>query len=123
MILVIGGAYQGKLDYVKKEYNLSDEDVFSYEEGKSIETDRKVIYGLEKYSLSCVKEGLLPEEEIRKTDLEDKIVIVNDISCGIVPMDKTERAWREGNGRMVTALALKAEIVIRVFCGIPCRLK
>lgn len=123
MILVIGGAYQGKLDYVKKEYILSDEDVFSYEEGKSIETDRKVIYGLEKYSLSCVKEGLLPEEEISKTDLEDKIVIINDISCGIVPMDKTERAWREGNGRMVTALALKAEIVIRVFCGIPCRLK
>lgn len=123
MILVIGGAYQGKLDYVKKEYNLSDEDVFSYEEGKSIETDRKVIYGLEKYSFTCVREGLLPEEEIKKAELEDKIVIVNDISCGIVPMDKTERAWREGNGRMVTALGLKAETVIRVFCGIPCRLK
>lgn len=123
MILVIGGAYQGKLDVVKRDYGLSDEDVFFCEEGKGIVTDKKVIYGLEKYSLECVRKGLNPEEEISKEDLEDKILIADDISCGIVPMDKTERAWREANGRMVTTLGLKAESVIRVFCGIPCRIK
>jgi hypothetical protein len=28
MQLIIGGAYQGKLEYAKKTYNLKDEDIF-----------------------------------------------------------------------------------------------
>ena len=28
MILIIGGAYQGKLDYAKEKFGLRDEDIF-----------------------------------------------------------------------------------------------
>ena len=28
MILIIGGAYQGKLDYAKEKFGLKDEDIF-----------------------------------------------------------------------------------------------
>lgn len=28
MVLITGGAYQGKLDYARKEYGITEEDVF-----------------------------------------------------------------------------------------------
>lgn len=126
MIVITGGAFQGKLDVAKAKFGVSDSDVyFCDESGLSTELDlsKKVICGLEQYSLACVRAGILPDETIQSLDLGDKILIATDISCGIVPMDKTERAWREANGRMMTALALSADEVYRVFCGIAKRFK
>ncbi len=54
---------------------------------------------------------------------KDRIVIIEDISQGVVPIDTKERAWREANGRVMAYLAGEAETVTRVFCGIPQRLK
>ena len=56
-------------------------------------------------------------------DLSDKILICEDISCGVVPMDAVEREWREAVGRMNAMLAAKAERVTRLFCGLPLELK
>jgi adenosylcobinamide kinase/adenosylcobinamide-phosphate guanylyltransferase len=50
-------------------------------------------------------------------------MIVNDISCGIVPMDKNERIFREAVGRTTMYLAQEALAVVRVFAGIGKRLK
>lgn len=54
---------------------------------------------------------------------EGRIVIIEDISQGVVPIDTKERAWREANGRVMAYLAGKAETVTRIFCGIPQVLK
>ena len=41
MILIFGGAYQGKLEYAKKHWNFSDDDVFFCEENLTIDLSKK----------------------------------------------------------------------------------
>lgn len=126
MILVFGGAYQGKLEYVLETYNLSNDDVYRCDmDSLHIDFDKKVIYGLDKFVYACVREGLEAKELIlRDIDrLKDKIVIFDDISQGIVPLDKDERAWREANGRCMVALGKVADEVVRVFCGLGVKIK
>ena len=53
----------------------------------------------------------------------EKILICEDISCGVVPMDAEAREWREAVGRMNAALAAQADTVTRIFCGLPLELK
>jgi adenosyl cobinamide kinase/adenosyl cobinamide phosphate guanylyltransferase len=55
--------------------------------------------------------------------LSDKILVCTDISCGIVPADPTQRAWREAAGRIASALSAASDEVVRLFCGIPTVLK
>ena len=124
MILVTGGAYQGKLDYAKEEYGLTDDDVFTCEEGSTaVGFDEKIIDHFERYVLALIKAGQVPEKavgmQIRAGRYKGRIIICDDISQGIVPMDKTERAWREGVGRTMVKIASQADRVVRVFCGIP----
>lgn len=126
MVLIFGGAYQGKLEYALKTYGLTEKDVYHCDmETMVINFDKKVINSLERFILACIKEdvsaGECLEENIDK--LRDKIIICDDISQGVVPMDKTERAWREMTGRCMTYLGGEAEEVIRVFCGIGSRVK
>lgn len=135
MQLIIGGVYQGKLDYAKKIYEASDKEVldcrnFGFEEitkklFKRKNSKIKIINGLEHFSLLCVQNSVeareLFEDNIAK--FEDKCLICADISGGVVPMEKEMRDLREMNGRLLLYLAEKAERVTRVFCGIPQQLK
>ena len=43
MILIIGGAYQGKLDYVKDTFGITDTDVYTCG-AKGIDFSKKCIY-------------------------------------------------------------------------------
>ena len=125
MILVFGGAYQGKKEFVFRTFGLTENDI-EYAGGPSwVPGDKKVISGLELFIRSCAEEGVSVEEKLEgmMNNLKDKIVIINDISQGIVPMDKVDRLWREENGRAMNLLARKAEEVYRVFCGIESRIK
>jgi len=126
VILVIGGAYQGKLSYVKEKYRLEDQDIYICKEGQSeLTTDKRVIYGLEHIILSQVKKGMDSTCYIKENiaSLQDKILVCVDASCGIVPMDKDLRAYREASGRTLSYLANKADEVIRIFCGIGSKIK
>lgn len=124
MELIIGGAYQGKLDYAKEEYSITNGDVFRCDETSTgIGFDERVIYHFERYVLALMKAGQDPERTIRNMipagRFKDRIVIADDISQGVVPMDEVDRAWRENTGRCLVMLAKEAEKVTRVFCGIP----
>lgn len=128
MILVIGGAYQGKLDYAKETYGLTDDDVFTCkEESTAVGFDEKVVDHFERYVLALIKAGQVPEKavgmQLRANRYKGRIIICDDISQGVVPMDKTERAWREGVGRTMVRMGQQADKIIRVFCGIPVVLK
>lgn len=50
-------------------------------------------------------------------------IISDEIGCGIVPIDKADREYREQTGRLLTEIAKKCESVERIICGIPCRIK
>lgn len=188
MILIFGGAYQGKLDFAKKKLNVSEEGI--YEEaiskkdiseegiykvggtGKAEDVqdffnkDTLCIYGLHNWVRKIVVEKKDPDaevldfiEEIKKreatsiskaaesgnknqnentnknqnenrnenTNKNQKenqlLVIMDDISQGIVPLDPLDRAYREANGRAMVALSMEASEVYRIFCGIPSRIK
>ena len=64
-----------------------------------------------------------PADVLGGLDLSEKILICEDISCGVVPMDAEAREWREAVGRMNAVLAAQADTVTRIFCGLPLELK
>lgn len=53
----------------------------------------------------------------------DRILVTNEIGCGIVPLDPFERAYREQTGRICCELAKRSEQVWRVSCGLGQRIK
>lgn len=125
MILIFGGAYQGKLDFAKKTFGITDEQVFVCAEGSGVDQGAKVLCGLEKAFLHLVKQRVNVTDVLmaHRDDLKDKIIIINDISQGIVPLDKDLRACREATGRAMLYLAEEADQVYRVFCGIGQKIK
>lgn len=125
MVLIFGGAYQGKLEYALENFGLTEKDVFHCKENVEINLSNKVIYGLESFVMGCVKEGLEAREILSEygSALEDKIIIVTDISQGVVPIDPVQRSWREMVGRTMLYLGGKSEKVIRIFCGLGHEIK
>lgn len=119
MILIIGGAYQGKLDYAKEIYPR-----ISWIDGRScVEEDVYECQGIHHFHVyieRMMRNDILPEdfaEQILKRNPE-VIVISDEIGYGIVPADPFERVYREQTGRICTRLAKEAESVHRVSCGI-----
>lgn len=51
------------------------------------------------------------------------IIICDEIGCGIVPLEKSDRDYRENVGRIMCRVVERAEHVERLICGIPQRLK
>ena len=112
MILIIGGAGQGKLDYVLHKTGYTPDQVaHSPEEAKT----KPTFDGLEQWP------GL--DEEALLAANPDIILICDEVGCGVVPVDRDQRAWREDVGRLCCRLARRAERVERIFCGLPMTLK
>ena len=122
MVLLIGGAYQGKTAYAKQTYGLRDADIFTCE-GETLNLSAPCLRHLERFARACVRAGKEPGDVLAGLDLHGKILICECISCGVVPMDAETREWREAVGRMNAALAAQADAVTRIFCGLPMELK
>jgi len=119
MDLVIGGAFQGKLDYARETFTLREEEICTCTPDAEPDWSARCIRRLEEYVLYCVRRGIPCEDKYRP----DAVLIGRDIFCGVVPMDPVERAWREETGRFYSRLSRSADSVTRLFCGIPQRLK
>ena len=50
-------------------------------------------------------------------------IVCNELGCGVVPMERSDRAWREKTGRLLCELAKQAPEVYRVTAGIAVRIK
>ena len=124
MILVVGGAYNGKLSFVQEQFNISKENI-CFCNDENIDFSKKVIYKFHKCIYMQRRNGNNPVDELCKIKekLKDKIIICDDISSGIVPLKKEERLWREDTGRCLQILSKEANIIYRVFCGIPTLIK
>lgn len=72
-----------------------------------------------------ILDGGCPETEIRLflEGCGDCIIISDEIGNGIVPIEPSEREYRERVGRLLTELAGRAEEVERVICGIGQKIK
>lgn len=110
MMLIIGGAYQGKRAYAEQQLRLPA---------------RRIVGPIEAMVRTWLQEGKDPIAEIDSMlpSWKHTAVLLTDIGSGIVPMDAEDRAWREAVGRCGTYLALHATRVVRVFCGMGTDIK
>ncbi len=126
MVLIIGGSYQGKLDFARKRFGLADDDIqFCDESTEALDFSRHCVAYVDRFALNRIRAGAEPAEALGADPglYRDVIFIANDISGGIVPMEPSLRAWREACGRMNLKLAGEADEVWRLFCGISQRVK
>ena len=125
MELIIGGAYQGKLDYAKEKYGLKDADICTCSEDGGICFGYRCYDRTEEFALWCVRTGNDAVELLKQNrpEWENSVFICEDIFCGVVPMGADMRAWREMTGRMCSYLSSEAEHVCRIFCGLEQVLK
>ena len=124
MVLIIGGAYQGKLDFAKTAFTLSEDDIFTCC-NEEIDFSKRCINRIEEFALACVQSGIDPSEYFKahKEDWKDSLLICEDIFCGVVPMGAEMRAWRQATGRLCQYLSREATEVSRIFCGLEQKLK
>lgn len=111
MELYIGGYAQNKYEYVKKQF--PDAEIWNDFH----------LYVKEQLALG-MNVRQLEESVFRRINENPEIkIICNEIGCGIVPVEKDDRLWREETGRLLCKIAAKAQKVVRIVCGIPQRIK
>ncbi len=130
MILVIGGASQGKDRFacgllvagneIKYENNLArggrdlPEAVFQ----------KPYVSGYQEIIRALLEEGRDPETFTSELiAAEPELVVMDEVGSGIVPISRDEREYREAVGRTGQQLAAHAAQVYRVICGIGVRIK
>lgn len=126
MRLIIGGFAQGKLEYAIRVYQIEAERVWDGELPLGdVGPGAVAVNHLHEWIRRRIAEGGCPEEEIFSLIEKNPgcILICNEVGNGIVPADAAEREFRERTGRILIALAEKAEGVDRVLCGIGQRIK
>ncbi len=120
MILILGGAYQGNLDFAKHTFDISDEDIFTCTQGE-IDFSKRCIDRIEEFT--CAHPDPLAYFQAHRKEWQRSVLICQDIFCGVVPMGAEARAWRQETGRLCQYLASQAIQVSRIFCGLEQRLK
>lgn len=124
MRLIIGGAYQGKLAYAKKEYKDRE-----WLDGERCDFEELYtcggIFHFEGYLRRMMEAGRDPSglaSDIAANN-PDIVIVCAEIGYGLVPVEAFEREYRERTGRVCTELAAYASRVDRVICGIGTVLK
>lgn len=107
MILVIGGKFQGKKAFARQTW-----------EGQTIledlqETIRNKMEHQEDLEAFCNQ--LLSDPPA--------VITLDEVGCGIVPLEQKERNYRDLVGQIGQKLAARAREVYRVQCGIATRIK
>ena len=112
MVLIIGGMAQGKLDFVRRQLGVT-----AWSTGVLGAED--CVYGPQDILRAQ------PEADVDGWLLAhpDGVVICDEVGCGVTPLDRTDREWRERVGRTCCRLAERAEAVYRVRCGLGARIK
>ncbi len=124
MILIVGGAYQGKLDFAKELFPGTE-----WIDGRTCREEELLSCGGIHHFHAYIEGQLRRGQPVRQlagsiADGNPEIVIVSDeIGYGIVPVDAFDREYREKAGRICTELAVYADKVYRVVCGIGLMLK
>lgn len=143
MILITGGAYQGKhkvaknlyrrekaeecrKESVRAEERLPDPVTAEGDTGdlKQFQT-AEIILKFHLWIRRLMKEETDPYVRVKELLQENPGVIItfDQVGCGVVPMDSFEREFREHAGRIGCLLADQAKEVYLVNCGIAKKIK
>lgn len=121
MILVTGGAFQGKKAYAVETFSLEED---NFADGGNCPWDAVYkaggIFHFHEYIRRCLEAGrevsTLAEDIFRQNP--EAVIVVNELGSGVVPVEAFDREYRETVGRICCTLAKEAKEVHRVVCGI-----
>jgi len=124
MIFVFGGIYQGKLDYVKENYEVTQIIDCKNLEPQSF-SEGTVLSNFEYFINTMLEKDIDPVKYIKDNinKFKEIIIIGNEIGLGVVPMKKEDRILRDNVGFIYQILSKEAKSVVRVWNGLPMRIK
>lgn len=124
MILITGGASQGKLKFVM-EYFKPDEIIDGFDCILAIPKNTECLINYHELIKRLMLENIDTAEFTKKFCAENQnaVIIMNEVGSGIIPIEKSEREWRENVGKCGCIIAERADTVIRMICGIPTVIK
>ena len=126
MDLVFGGSYQGKTAFAMKTFGLGEEDIHTFEYGE-IEWDfsSRACAHIERLIYSRLEKGMDVFDwfDSHLDDFREKTVICDDICCGVVPVEKLLRLYRDNVGKQMQIFSRESDSVWRVYAGIGEKLK
>ena len=75
-----------------------------------------------------VQEFLRERSDLDVADLAEqlscfKAITQTEVGAGVIPLAASDREWRERAGRLACLLASQADIVVRMVCGVPVKVK
>lgn len=114
MVLIVGGMAQGKLDFAREKFGVT-----AWTEGELGAAD--CVHGLHRAIRTLPEPRAAIDAWLSAHPAG--VLICDEVGCGVVPMDREDRAWRELVGRICCELAARAEQVWYVRCGLGERLK
>lgn len=126
MTLIIGGKFQGKTDYAVNNLGIKREEILdaescSFDDVLSAKAIRH-FEALVKRAVSCGKST--KELVLEIISKNPAITIISaEIGKGIIPLEKSDRIWREETGRACCVLAEFSKSVIRINCGLSSVIK
>lgn len=125
MILITGGAYQGKTEFAVKNFGISESEIADGADNIETLLSAKCISHFDNFVFEAVQNGSDPLAGTARILAEnpDVIILMTETGSGIIPIEKAERIKREAAGKAGCLLAEKADTVIRLTCGIPQILK
>ena len=124
MTLITGGAYSGKTEFAIKKFNIKSTDIID-----GAECSLEQVFAcraIRNFQLLVKRFGTNDGAALTRTihmENPDLIIITNEIGSGIIPMEKSDRIWREETGRAGCAAAGFSDLVVRMCCGIPTAIK
>lgn len=140
MKLIIGGYAQNKLSYVKSRLAeegrasvildessadafLSDPSGSRTAKGSAVVVDHLHLIIRATGNRDAAEALIHTLERICADSHSELILICDELGCGVVPVLREDRNWREDTGRILCDLAARAESVERIICGIPVRIR
>lgn len=121
MILITGGCCQGKKDWAAEYFSLQESRIV---DGAVCEMETlsncRALNHFHLLVRRWCEEGkdVLSLTETLIRDYPALVILTDEIGCGIVPVDRFEREYRELHGRACCRIAQEADAVVRVVCGI-----
>lgn len=121
MILITGGAFQGKKAYAIETCSLDEAETIDGENCSWEDIFKaRGIFHFHAYIRRSLEEGrdlkTLAKDLVLRNP--EAVVVVNELGSGVVPIDVFDRNYRETTGRICCELAKEAREVHRVVCGI-----
>ncbi|NBH73538.1 cobalamin biosynthesis protein CobU [Clostridiaceae bacterium] len=129
MILIIGGMSQGKKEFARQlagvgapEFGADLADGWADPPQSALQ--KPYLASFHGWIRRILEEGGDPDVFVGQVlAAEPRIITMDEVGCGIVPVERTERDYREAVGHAGQKLAGSAGEVYRMVCGIPQKIK